>query len=231
MPEPIPITAPPLPNFTTSNTASYVKEVQTYFRLFDPDKTGQKNIATPRFLFPFLEFLRVVTEDAEKHAPAKKGIASVPSFAGDMARWKERLALYTRDTHLAIAQGEIDSHTAVLHSVSAPLLLGIYSQPPPAGVKVDDEGRGILDAVTPITLAHQANVSSAVMDAAWSQLGSDLVESAGATASQVLEIGQEVVARAVGFWLLLSAAGASVIALGVGAYFAFRKPEGERARR
>ena len=118
-----------------------------------------------------------------------------------------------------------------MDEVTAPLLLGIYSQPPPKGIKVDDQGRGILDAVTPITLGHQAAVAAATMRAAFAQLGGDLITSAGATADDILQIGQEAVARTVGFWLLLSAAGAAVLAVGVGAYFAFRGPTGDRVVR
>ena len=222
-----PVKAPPLPDFSTSNTSDYVKKVQTFFRLFA--KKGAPfvaNRATPRFLSPFLDYLAAVTDRAITTAAAQSDLFAPPGGSDqwrlDLDRWVVRLANYRREVATAIASGEIDSTSVVVNQVTAPLLLGIYSEPPPIGVKVDDGGQGILDAVTPVSLAHQADVTKATLDDAWSQLGSDLVESAKGAGKKVIGGIKTAGILSGTAWVALTAAGAAVLAIGGGTYLYFR---------
>ncbi len=214
---------PGTPDFSTTDTSSYVKEVQAWFQLFGPEE--QENFATPRYLASFLVYLRAVTDAAKKNAPAGVGA----QWRLDMKRWEDRLNNYFGHVLNAIASKKIDSHGATARTVAGPLLIGEYEEPPPPGVQVDESGIGILDAVTPITLAHQAEVTRTALDDAWTQLGHDLAEAATSLPSKILRTVRTAAAVSVSLWLLLSIAGATVLAVAGGAYLALRDPA--KARR
>ncbi len=224
-----PVDAPGLPDFSTSDTSSYVAEVQDWFRLFGP--AMRANLATPRNLSPFLDYLAGVTEQAVKVASTQPVPGGSPQFEIDMARWVRRLSDYRREVATAIASGEVDSHSVVLRTVTEPVLLGFYSDPPPEGVTVPDSGQGLLDAVTPVRLAHQAEVTKEHLDEAWGKLADDLVESAKNVGKKIIGGVKKAAGASVAIWLLLSAAGATVLALGVGTWYALRDRGDARTRR
>ena len=231
--DPEPVGPPGLPDFSTSDTSSYVAEVQDWFRLFGP--ATRANLATPRNLSPFLDYLGAVTERALATSAAQAS-TFVPAggsvqFELDMSRWVKRLADYRREVATAIASGEVDSHTVVLRTVTEPVLLGFYTDPPPEGVTVDDGGQGLLDAVTPVRLAHQAEVTKAALDFAWGELAEDLVASAESTGASIISGAKKAAGVSVAIWLLLSAAGATVLALGVGTWYALRPTPQRDTRR
>jgi len=137
---------------------------------FPPRGPGVRgNTATPNHVRPLLDFLQGVTDEA-----ARQGQSVPPQFQQqwnrDFLAWQERLSAYKRKTDDVIARGQGDAFPQPWGpEVMLPLLLGWF---PGAKVQVP------LDAATPLSLSHQAEVTAAALEIAWSQLGDDLADRA-----------------------------------------------------
>lgn len=144
------------------------KTLQSDFKLFGSSpSTLAGNHATPERLAVLVLELEKLTADIEaRRAGLSDWLpdAGVAKWDADMAKWKGRLGLY----RAALTTAHPRDRSAVLWSVTAPLLMGFYGGP---DSKLPQQP---LDAFTPFSLANQLDDADAWRTERWNLLLSDL---------------------------------------------------------
>ena len=143
--------------------------IQEKFYLSDPAH------ATPKHLGPLLSALEDMTDKLQGEA-LRFELTSVPfiredvlkTWKLDIKRWTERLSGY----RAAVASAAPNDPKAILWTVTAPLLLGLYGGPD------SDELHRPIDAGTPFTLANQIEFADDFREELWSGLWDDIAEEA-----------------------------------------------------
>lgn len=144
------------------DVGAIARRVQSDFGIFAPRADAipkasmrqPRNTCTPSHLRRLLTDLATLTDAIRE----RRRVVTITDAADeiidrDLLRWRGRLGAYEHAVDAAIAAGKGEDRSAVLWTVTAPLLIGFY------GGEASKLPQQTLDAVTPFVLANMLETS------------------------------------------------------------------------
>lgn len=152
------------PKFTRQSFAAIdwtKREIGDFVRALQDVFVRTAGAAIPLYMLPLLDYLDSIADAAEERLADSPS----PMLAGDLAGWRLRSSSYR--SRMNAASPSYGNEIAV--DVTGPLLLGWYPGRPQ---------QTVIDAATPIQIAHAATVNAAALEDAWTRFGDDLIRAA-----------------------------------------------------